>query len=180
MRKLLTITALTAMLLGSPVVDAAQLGGAFTVGAWKQGSQSSFLVSPGASVVLLSDTAKRVRVLSYGSFLYANQEGDEVESILSIEGVQKWFPVGKTKLWIFSGVGFQYEIEAEGDSLVVTDGETFTVKTSGENQARPAFVLQFGISVYRFASFAFTAGYVPYKGPDAYFLGGTVDLINSF
>jgi len=184
MRRLSTITALTALLLVLPFtvsLKAVQLGGAFTLGSWNKGAQSSFAISPGASVVILSDTTRRMRVLSYGNFLYADQEGDQVESILQIEGLQKWIPLGKTKVWVFGGLGFQYEIEAEGDSVVIAGDQVYTVKTSGENQARPAFMFQLGVSVYKFASFAFTAAYVPYnQGPDAYFLGGTIDMLNPF
>jgi hypothetical protein len=122
MRKFLTITGLTALLLFLPFAVSLQaqepssFGGTFTYGVWLQeGHRATTAEAVGVDVVVMSDDSARGRIVSRTSYLGAASDSAEVQGFFEVFMYQRFLPLGRSvDIYAQSGIGGFNEIVLNG------------------------------------------------------------------
>lgn len=179
MRKLLTLTALTALLLVLPLcpVQAVTVGGGTILGTWNKGGEKSFALAPKGTVVFATPIPN-VRWIGSVMALYSDPSASgDIEAIALTEGVELWKQVGSIRFQAQFEIGPIYEVDVTGDSTVIIEGETYRFITNHGNATRFLALTSVGVTVHKFLSVGLTVGYVPYNDShDAMVYGLTVGL----
>lgn len=170
MRKFLTITGLTALLLFLPFAVSLQaqdespsrFGGTFTYGLWlERGHQATTAEAVGVDAVLMSDDSARGRIISRTSYLGAARDSGEVQGFFEVVMYQRFIPLGRSvDIYAQSGIGGFNEIVL-----------------NAADKRHVLGVLELGINIWSVVSLG-AGGNVIFKDEgNQYHLYGKVDLM---